>query len=301
MKILKISLIVIFSTILWGFVSLSRDYFSTFEIPLKIRNIPTGYAVGFISDEKVSITVKGQGWMLAPFSFGQKNEYSIFVDNKKGILKINVRKFLEKNIWIPSNVQVVQINPEVIDIQIEKIITKEVKIIPNIEFSFDNGYGLTSQVKIKPEMVKLTGPRSFLKKIDTISTKYYKFDNLDDSYYGSIELKKIPKILLEHKFVNIKFDIQKIVENTYSSIPVIVKNVPPKQELVLSPNTVEIVLRGGIKLLSELDPKNITIQVDFSQAINDTLGKIKPQIIVPKNFELLGSNPEYLNYTIKQY
>ncbi len=301
MKIIKISLVVIFSTILWGFVSLSRDYFSTFEIPLEVNNIPKGYSVGFVSQNKISITVKGQGWMLAPFSFGQKNKYSISVASKKGLIKVNVRSNLEKNIWIPSNIQVVQIAPEIIDLQIEKIITKKVVVASDISLKFNNGYGLISPVKITPESVQISGPSSFIKKIDTIRTVFRQFDNLDDNYFGSLELKKIPNVTFEHSFVNIKFDVQKIVENIYTGIIVETKNVPPKQDLVLTPNTIDVVLRGGIKLLSKLKSSDITAWVNFSDAVKDTLGTVKPQISYPKEFEFLNSTPERLSYTIKQY
>lgn len=301
MKILKISLVVIFSTILWVFVSLSRDYFSTFEIPIQVKNVPKGYAVGFISNNKVSITVKGQGWMLAPFSFGQKNKYAVSIPNKKGLIKLNVRNDLEKNIWIPSNIQVVQITPETIDLRVEKIIKKKVKIVPDISLEFDDSYGLTTPVNIIPNKIVISGPRSFIKRIDTIKTEFKEFNNLDRDYFGSIELKKIPNIVFAHNFVNIKFDVQKIVENTYIDIPVEVKNVPPKQELVLVPNKIEVILRGGINLLSKLKSSDIKAWVNFSQAVKDTLGTIKPEIIYPKNFEFLSSNPERLSYTIKQY
>jgi len=301
MKILKISLSVLFSIILWGFVSLSRDYFSTFEIPLEIINVPKGYAVGFKSNSKVSITVKGQGWMLAPFSFGQKNKYIVSVDGKKGVIKKDIRNDLEKNIWIPSNIQVVQISPESIDLQIEKVIKKSVKIVPDISFKFDNGFGLTSDVEIKPKEVIISGPKSVVKKIDKVSTKFIEFNNLDKNYFGSIELKKIPNILFEHNFINIKFDVQKIVENTYKDIPVIVNRIPPKQELVLIPNKIDVVLRGGIKLLSKLTSNDIKAWVNFSQAIKDTLGTLKPNIKIPKGLTFLSSKPERLSYTIKQY
>ena len=301
MKILKISLAVIFSIILWGFVSLSRDYFSTFEIPLEVTNVAKGYAVGFISNSKVSITVKGKGWMLAPFSFGQKNKYIVSVAGKKGVIKKDIRNDLEKNIWIPSNIQVVQISPESIDLQIEKVINKSVRIVPDISFKFNNSFGLTSDIEIKPHKIIISGPKSIVKKIDTIRTKFIEFNNLDKNYFGSIELKKIHNISFEHSFINIKFDVQKIVENTYKDIPVVIKRIPPKQELVLVPNKVDVILRGGIKLLSKLTSNDIDVWVDFSQAIKDTLGTLKPNIKIPEGFKFLSCSPERLSYTIKQY
>ena len=43
----------LFSVILWVSISLSNDYYATFEIPLKLVNFPSGFATGTPLPEKV--------------------------------------------------------------------------------------------------------------------------------------------------------------------------------------------------------------------------------------------------------
>ena len=54
----------LFSIILWVSISLSNDYYTTIEAPVKIIDFPSGYSSGSSMPEKISIKVKGKGWKL---------------------------------------------------------------------------------------------------------------------------------------------------------------------------------------------------------------------------------------------
>ena len=67
------------------------------------------------------------------------------------------------------------------------------------------------------------------------------------------------------------------------------------------PVKIDVVLRGGINLLGKLNSSDIKAYVDFSQALNDTLGGIEPYFEIPPFTTIIDKKPGKLEYIIKQF
>ena len=97
------------------------------------------------------------------------------------------------------------------------------------------------------------------------------------------------------------FGVQKIVDKTFTDLVVNTNNIPSRYELILSPTKIDLTLRGGINLLSKMKNNDITVYVDFVQAINDTNGFVEPQIHIPEFTSIIDLKPKRLEYIIKKY
>ena len=72
------------------------------------------------------------------------------------------------------------------------------------------------------------------------------------------------------------------------------RNIPSRYELMLSPQKVSVVLRGGISKLSKMKNEDVKVFVKFEQAINDTVGSIEPTIEFPEFTSLVDMKPNRL-------
>jgi len=300
-KIFTISLVAIFSVILWVFVSLSREYFSTIDVNIQITDIPQGFTIGYLSDRKVELTLKGQGWMLAQPTFGERSAFEISVNKRDGVLTLNMRDFFDRNTWVKSNVQVVSILPETIELEVEPILEKNVVVRPNLRLSFSKDFGITSDILLEPDTVTIAGPKKQVERIDTISTVFTLIEGLEDDFVGYLQLEEMNNIFFSQSMIKTEFDVQKIIVKEFSNIEVVIQNVPPGQEVVLIPKRISAVLRGGIDLLSNLKESDINVWITFSQAVDDTVGALLPNFLTPKGTEMLSISPEILNYKIVQF
>ena len=300
-KLIPIVLIVLFSIMLWVYVSFSGDYSITLKLPVEIENIPSGYALSSISTNSVSISIKGQGWQLAQNTLGRNPKFKVLCKGKKKKQKISVRNEFVNNPWLSSTLQIVEASPQNIELTIEQIKTKKVEVIPIVSYEFKPGYGLVSRIKVEPDSVVVIGPESKVEKIEFVQTKLEIFEKLDHSISEVIPLVKSKYLNYNIDRCKISFEVEKIVDKSIDNVPVETKGVPPSQQLVLTPNNIRVVLRGGINRLSKLSAKDIKAYVKFKDALKDTLGAIIPKIKIPDQTKLIDVKPMRLDYIIKKY
>ncbi len=300
-KIKTIILSTLFSIILWVFVSFSGDYTTSFKVPVKLDNIKEGNALLYQSASEVSLAIKGEGWVLAQIAFGPETVFKISTNKNVGIQKANVRGSVSENTWINPSLLVAMVSPAEIDYTIERVSYKEVPIVFDASLNIKNGYKLVSQISLNPDSVKISGPQSLLKSITSVSTEQIDYENIDEKVSESILLKPQKYIKYTEQSSNIEFDVQKIVDKTFKDIPLVIENVPNLRSLELYPSSINVTLRGGLKNLGVMNEDSITAIVDFNDAFLDSLGVIKPKILIPNFTNLTNVNPKTLKYIIRQY
>lgn len=300
-KLVTIISIFIFSTLLWVFVSFSSEYSTTIKVPVRITNIPEGYSTIDISDKLVTLNVKGQGWQLAQLTFGLQEYLDIPFVGDKEEQTVSVRNVLEQNSWVSSSIQISLVEPEQLTYSVERINYRIVKIIPKVSLSYKPGYDLVSEIIISPDTVQISGPKSVIEELEYIETEKLQLNELDGGRQMDIALAKKENIDYSFDKTRLSFDVQKIVDKTFENIEVERRGVPPSRELLLFPERVKVVLRGGISILGKMDDSEIKLYVNFRQALEDTLGSIVPKINVPEFTTLIDIRPKRLDYIIKQF
>jgi len=296
-----IILSLLFSIVLWMSITLSNDYYTTYNFPLKLVDFPKGYSSGVEIPKEVSAKLKGQGWKLFALNLGSRYDYNVSVGKGRGKKVLNLSTFLGENAWLSSDVEVINIQPKTVRINIERTRTKKLKVIPQINLDFKPGYGLATEIKIFPDTVEVTGPRSVMRKLNSIPTKEIILKDLDKVTQKEISFIYLQGVTYSNDKIKLKIDVQKIVEKNIENLSVEVLNVPKKREVVLLPNKISLSVRGGIKVLGRLTNDKFKASVNYRDIIRDTLGSVQPKIVLPENTTLLFSIPERVQYIIKKY
>lgn len=285
---------------MWVFISLSGEYFYTVKLPVTFSNIPEGFAVSNYSDEEVSISLKGQGWQLAQMTLGSTPEFIVTVDGTSGEHRISLRNALDQNRWLSSAVQINEFSPDEIHYRIEELAEKKVPVVPNVVFNFKEGYGLVADSKVTPESVVVRGPRSKIQNLAEVQTEQKTYSSVDNTKTENVNLESLANIEYDIDRVQLSFDVQKIVDKEFQNVLVEVKNIPPSKNLTVYPERISVILRGGINLLGKLNPDEIKVNINFNQAIRDTLGFLVPNVEVPEFTQLVDTKPNKLEYIIQQ-
>lgn len=285
---------------MWVFISLSGEYFYTVKLPVTFSNIPEGFAVSNYSDEEVSISLKGQGWQLAQMTLGSTPEFIVTVDGTSGEHRISLRNALDQNRWLSSAVQINEFSPDEIRYRIEELAEKKVPVVPNAVFNFKEGYGLVADSKVTPESVVVRGPRSIIQNLAEVQTEQKTYSSVDNTKTENVNLESLANIEYDIDRVQLSFDVQKIVDKEFQNVLVEVKSIPPSKNLTVYPERISVILRGGINLLGKLNPDEIKVNINFNQAIRDTLGFLVPNVEVPEFTQLVDTKPNKLEYIIQQ-
>jgi len=300
-KVISIVSISLFSIILWVFISLSGEFFATLHFPVRMINISDEHAVSNTSVDKVSLSLKGQGWQLAQLTFARNPEFLINTSGETGKQAVTLRNLLDHNNWLSSSIQVIEIEPEQIEFNIEKKIFKRVRVVPDINLEFKPGYGLVSEITVIKDSVNIWGPKSLVEQIYFVTTKQKDLVNIDRKISSQLELKEISDVEFDETECVVQLDVQKIVDKTFDNVPVETRRLPSTRRLQLFPDKISVVLRGGINILGMLNESDIKAYVFYQDALRDTMGSIIPRIEIPQQTTFIDNKPKRLEYIIKQY
>lgn len=271
------------------------------EMDVQVINQPTGYSCGFIDPETISVKLKAKGWQLLSLKLDANNYFLVSADNDSGLKKIDAFNEISENTWISSGINVLEVFPRNVTFNVDRIKYKKVKIIPNANIDFSEGYGLATPIIVYPDSIIIAGPKGILDTLQSVKTSLVELSSLDNPTKFITEINSMKGFEYERKNVELTFDVQRIVEKTFSDIKVVINGIPDDRDIVLIPNTIECSLRGGISILGKLNSDQISASVFYSQIVYDSTGTIQPRIIIPENTELVFTKPARLNYIIKKF
>jgi hypothetical protein len=292
---------IIFSFILWGSISLSDLYYTDVDLKLSLADFPPGYTTGSKIPETVSLRVKGQGWRLVSLNLGADYDFKISVNGDSGRKVIGVASNLNNNRWILSELEIIDIAPDTIVCDIEKIISRKLPVAPKLNLDFKPGYGLASALIFSPDSVTVSGPVGIVSKMQQVQTEEIEIASLDSKIQKIVPMPDIRGLKYSSQNVIVTLDVQRIIDRQIDGIKVEVLDVPPDKEVLLFPNKIDCSVRGGIEVLGKLSESDFKAFVYYKEVVLDTLGSILPSIESPENTNVLFTKPERLRYVIKSF
>ncbi len=291
----------IFSAVFWGSISLSDSYYTTLEVSLKLVDFPDGYTSGSKLPEQVSIKLKGEGWKLVSFNIGAESEYLVSAEADSGMKFVNLYNYLADNRWIPSGTEVIDIKPDTVVFFVERVASKKVPVLVDLNLEFKPGYGLASDILIVPDSVIVSGPVSVMKELNTITAEKKSLLSVDTKKNVQLPLPKTAGLTYSINLITAELDVQRVVDKQFENITVEVLDVPQNISVVLLPGKIDCSVRGGVNILGNLNENQFKAYLFYSDIVNDTAGSLIPHIQLPRNTSLMFIKPERVRYIIKTF
>ena len=292
---------ILFSFILWGSISLSDFYYTDIDLKLVLTEFPYGYTSGSKIPDNISLRVKGRGWRLVSLNIGAESDFRVSVNGDSGQKVIGIASNLTNNRWILSELEIIDIAPDTIVCNIEKIVSRKLPVVPQLNLDFKPGYGLASEIIYSPDSILISGPAGIVRNMEQIRTQEIELTSLDSKIQKIALLPALRGFTYSSQSVMVSLDIQRIIDRQIDDIEVEVLGVPLDKEVLLFPNKIECSVRGGIEVLGRLSRENFKSYVYYKDVVLDTLGSILPQIESPPNTTVLFTKPEQLRYVIKSF
>lgn len=291
----------IFSLVIWISVSLSKEYYYSIEIPLKFIGLKEGIGVSGNIPETLELKVKGIGWKLFSFKVSENVFFNITAPKDTGRTSLRLMNFIVENTWLPSDIQVIDINPPMIIASFDKAIFKTVKVSSGLKLDFKEGFGLAEPIKFHPDSVSVYGSYRTLSGIDNIITEEKIFSKLDRTLTENFKLKVNELIAVSPSEVKGNLNVQRIVDKELSNIEIIVNGLPNDRDVTLIPSALKVIIRGGIDIINKYSASDINVMVNYNEILRDSTGAIIPIIKLPENCELISIQPDRVRYIIKKF
>lgn len=270
------------------------------SIPITCTNTGDSYIVVNKLPKNGRVILRGQGIHLMVFSLFKEGRLNIEPQWEAG------QSFIypsEKDVILYGNALKLQIvkltEPDSIELQIEKLIIREVPVINQVNIVPTIGHTIVGDIIIEPDIALIKGPKSIVDTVNSIYTKKAKVENIKFPLQKQIGLIKpaIPNLELLNKNTMITADIQKLMEKKITNIPVTIINLPPNVSALIIPSHISLVIQGGANLVFPVNEKDIEAYIDYARQRPSTqqdfpayikpIAGIRYRDIEPKRFKVI--------------
>ncbi len=281
-------LAVIITLVLYAFVnSQSNQTELTLSLPVKFKNLPESKFILLPVNRQVQVTLRGPAHKISPAASGLFFEVNLpsEIENK---LQISLTS---QNLNLPVGLEAYNINPSKLDLILDDIITKEVKVEVLTIGQVNNDIKLLG-INSEPTKVKVKGPSSEVNQILTVETLPIDLRAMKESGESLLELRAPgSSISLETDKVKVTFSLASLaVERQFVGLPL---ELRADGEIDYQPETnlINLEVSGPSYSINKLKENEIIPYVKINKKLsNDFMANVR--VDLPEDISLIKIEPE---------
>jgi hypothetical protein len=163
----------IFSVLLWSYVRLSAAYDADVDLPVKLT-APKGFALASGLPERIHARVRGAGWQILLMDFSKTSGFRFDLSERTMLPGDSIlihSDELSNSAILPSELRVLMVEPDSLDLQFGKAVRKVVSIEPRLEVEPGRGYTIVGGPSVTPHAVLVFGAASILDSLSSLPTQ----------------------------------------------------------------------------------------------------------------------------------
>ncbi len=256
-KLLSLAL----AAILWIYVDNLKAKEMFFSIPLEVKNVPAHHMVANDLPASVKVVLKGKESSLALVNEDILKAYVDYEQRARSRSRDIVR--VDKN-TLPRGVTAKEINPAAVEVEIEIVKRKHVKVVPVIYADAPFGYQL-EDVEVEPKEIEIEGPVSLVDGVASVYT-----EDIDVSGLTETTIKDVKITLHDDKILLMSEDsvtIKAIVKEVYvvkrvEDVPIVMMNLRENLRALLPSSAVSALVKVPKRLEKSLTRDMIVATVE---------------------------------------
>lgn len=281
---------------MWFMVVAGHEEMKEMTVPVKFINLPKD-RIAMSDYTNVTITIKGAARLLQG------------LENSDVLLNIDVasfpegqssRRILPTDFKTPLRMEVVDVKPNSLLVTVDKLATKEVRVLPSVIGDVNKGYKVEN-ITIRPNTATITGAENIINNIENISTMQINLSDRSENFVLNVSMKEYEGVTrIEPENVEVMVRLKEdLVEQEFNNVPVECMNL--KRGLVLSnaPSLDYVVVRGREDVIDTfLD--HVTFLTDCSHI--NTEGTYSGSVAYKTNLmvDILELTPQKINLEIQK-
>jgi len=179
------------------------------------------------------------------------------------------------------------IAPTVIRLEIDHEDSTEVPVHADIDASSGEGFAIGHQLRVEPEKVVLTGPRSNLDEVESVRTRRKQLESLRNTV--TVRLPLVPPegygFAVHPDSVAVTIPVLPVKTRVFENVPIALLNAPPGP-VRIRPNRVTVEITGPPEEVEALALSAVAASADYNQL--DSAGFAAVKVEFPPGFKLKG-------------
>jgi hypothetical protein len=306
--VLRVAGATLFAIVLWGIVSLSDQFDTTLDVPLNV-DPPPDHALTEPIPASIKVRIRASGWnllkmlatgrvecVLRPMIRGNGVEVAV------GFGKRDLLASIRTNI---ADAQQLSVFPDSLTLVLGPVDTKKVPLAPEVVINTRRGFQVVGGVRVTPDTVTLVGSKKVLADIASWPTDPLVLDDVHRPITRIVPVSDTLGNIVTPvvRRAELYADVQEVAERVIADVPIVNRGTikDTSLRLVLQPQRVEVLLRGGAHDLSRIDPSTLRAYVQIVEGA-DTLGFAYPRVLMPQGFTLnvVSVRPERIRYVFRR-
>jgi len=291
------ALAVVLAVLLWITVAGEHVVERSFRVPLEFRNVPDALEIVGNTPDTVDVRLRGSSALLSRMQPGEIVAVLDLGGARAGSRLFHIRP---DEVRAPFGVEVSQIVPGTLPLELEKSARRRVPIVPATDGDPAPGF-VIGRVSADPGMVEIVGPESRVRQVAEATTEPVTIKDAKARVRDGVTVGVADTSvrLAQPQIAQVTVDIWPApVEKQIVDVPVRYRNVAQGLTAQLSPRFVRLSIRGAEAALAD-------VQTDSVQAFVDLAGlgtgryNLRVQVDPAERFGVVAIEPAVVAVTIK--
>ncbi len=249
----------LFAVVLWGWVQSGQVVDARTRAQVEYR-WPDGLVGAREVPKTLVVTVSGPQGVVRRIQRGSLSVVADLSESEKGNVSVDFSQ-LEVG-GLPQGVEVVQLSPPAIDVELDKAMTKEVQVQPTVIGEPAPGWAIAS-IEVTPESVHILGPQVKVRALAQVSTDVIDVSGVREDKVVDAALS-IPDPVVDAapgspRRVKVAVRVEPvIVERTFEDVPVMVRGPGWRVE----PSAARVTLRGPQEAIGGIQMDRVAVVLD---------------------------------------
>ncbi len=287
---------IVFAVILWFLVVGEENAEMALDVALELVNLPSDTIVVNDIPGEIKVRVSGPRSLLQGLSRQRISRVIDLSEAKPGRIIIQITP---ESIRVPRGVRVVKISPSEIEIVLDRLIRKTVKVRVRTEGKLPEGFRL-EKIVVSPEKVRVEGPLSTLKGLKFLETQPVDLSGLTTAFQRQVRLNLPPyvRVINGDPMVTVTVIVTEIIGSKVLKVPL--SSEGETRPIILTPNRVTLKIAGPVIILRKLETSQIKAWVETKDLKPGTYWREIRVGLPDKKLRLLSIKPSRVKVYIKK-
>ena len=299
------------SILFWFLTVLNKDYDTILSYPLRYTRIPGELVLVNDVTDRLDLDVQSRGFTLLRLKMQSRlsplaldvNSFSLqSVPGESPIVLYLVTNLIVEKLQqqLTSEIRIKSVFPDTLMVLLTERYAKKLAINLDLDLEFERQYMQVGKLKITPDSVTVSGPKSIIDTLTSIKTIPEKLTGLRKSITLELDLESIDKLAYSLKEVVINIPVEKFTEESIE-IPIEVINMPDSLFLRTFPANIEITYRVGLSDYKKVNEHMFVAILDYSAKESSIGNKLAIELVkVPEYVQVTNFSPKSVEYLIEK-
>ncbi|HOW08663.1 MAG TPA: YbbR-like domain-containing protein [Bacteroidales bacterium] len=305
------SFFLLLSFILWYLNSLEKDIEYEMKYQVSYVNLPENRVLADESVPKLNVFLKGPGYSILKIKLaGSRAPVEIDISSisyrrvpgsrtpsyyiLSSSLVPKLRNFLD------SECDVTSIKPDTLFFTLDRIISKKVRVVPDLDITPARQYLIKGGLKVSPDTVTVKGPKRIVDTIHFITTRYRRIKSINESETIAIGLESIRGLSFSSKKVHVTIPVEQFTEAEFR-VPVKLLNSPDSVNVRIFPDMVTVKCMVAVSDYRKIREVPFDAVIDLSEAALNSSEKLQVGLRnIPPFISSLRVSPAKVDFLLEK-